>query len=150
MPHHVFLYVWMLEEFLGRRGTNLAPESVAELHPQPGGCGSQPVHQDDDHLLHRLHHCPHPEGEGPLNTALGRVGSLHCTGPPDTRLSGGRGVTSCLPLMPSLLLTPYSTTPPHPKPAPWTPLGILGMKEGICEDHQHPGVRDLIYNPERP
>lgn len=52
----------------------MAPESVAELPPQPGGNGLQPVRQDDDHLLHRLHHGPHPEGERRLLWASGRGG----------------------------------------------------------------------------
>nr|XP_012295547.1 lysosomal-associated transmembrane protein 5 isoform X2 [Aotus nancymaae] len=33
-----------------------------ELPPQPGGYASRPVHQDDNHLFHRLHHCPHLQG----------------------------------------------------------------------------------------
>ncbi|XP_046325032.1 lysosomal-associated transmembrane protein 5 isoform X1 [Marmota monax] len=33
-----------------------------ELLPEPGGLGPQPVHQDDDHLLRRLHRRLGPEG----------------------------------------------------------------------------------------
>lgn len=54
----------------------MAPKSVAELPPQPGRYDSPPVHQDDDRLLHRLHHCPYPEGEWSLAHGSGRSDEL--------------------------------------------------------------------------
>lgn len=98
------------------RKPDAAPTSVAELPPQPGGCGSQPVRQDDGHLLRRLHHGPHPEGEWSLRTALGGVGRQCCPGVIHAGLLGRRDL--------SLLLVPISSSPHTCSSDPeWDPQG---------------------------
>lgn len=126
------------------RKPDTAPASVAELPPQPGGCGSQPVRQDDGHLLRRLHHGPHPEGEWSLPHGSGRGG--------EAVLSRGH---PCWTLRTKRRPPCFWFQPPAlPTPAPLTPNGILGdspcRASGSAKTHLCSGVRGLLRDSERP
>ena len=159
VPQHVpvcveswllFLDVWVLLELLMARDTDVAPKPVAELPPQPGRYGSQPVHQDDDHLLHRLHHCPHPEGEWPLPHGSGRGGEAELPRAHPCQTVRRQGSLSSTIAHPCFWLL----TPALPTPAPLPTHGILGdapfRASGSAKTHLCSGVGDLICDSERP